>query len=213
MSRSRITTYISPLTSTSARSSGSKRTRSSTCTERTREPMPTTRHHESRLPPSAAFAGMRMPPVEVRSPGSRSRATSTRSCSIRMGVFSPAGGWDSAAVARLVTGVRSVHDLADQSEHDHDGRDAARHLEDVVPARCSVGRHEVALHLVDLAPGNRLGAGPVDELVDRRGQPLPGHLDVGLDQVQVPAVAHAHTPRRSLLRGNVTVSPMSERSE
>src|SRR4051812_29242534 len=139
MSRSRITTYISPLTSTSARSSGSKSTRSSTCTARTSDPTPTTRHQASRLPPISAVAGIRIPPVDLRSPGSRSSATSTRSWSIRIGVFSPAADVAAAAAElRLLTWSRSLHHLADQAEHDDDADDPSDDLEDVLGARCAV---------------------------------------------------------------------------
>ncbi len=62
MSRSRSTTYVSPCTSTSAFSSGSKSTRSSTSTVRTLAPTATTRDQDSRRPPIAAVAGIRMPP-------------------------------------------------------------------------------------------------------------------------------------------------------
>ena len=64
-----------------------------------RQPRGTTR---ARRPPSAAVAGIRMPPLERRSPGSRSTATRTRSCSIWIGVFSPVGSVTSAML-RLLT--------------------------------------------------------------------------------------------------------------
>src|SRR5215213_3282211 len=214
MSRSRTTTYISPLTSTSALSSGSNSTRSSTWTERTREPTPTTRHHASRLPPISVVAGIRMPPVDLRSPGSRSSATSTRSCSIRIGVFSPVidVGADAAdAELRLLTSPRSLHDLADQPEHDDDPDHTADDLDDVVGARRAVRRHEVPLDLVDLALRDRLRTRPVLQLVDRRGQPLAGHLDVALDRAEVP-VSHTHSSSWPSST-NVTVCRMSERSE
>src|SRR5690348_4253107 len=115
--------------------------------------MPTTRHQLSRLPPIAAVAGIRMPPLDLRSPASRSRTTRTRSCSIRIGsCFSPSV----CLVVRLVTRVLAG-DLADQGEDHHEPDDPAGDLDDVVGAR-AVRVHEEALDRADLALGDGLRA-------------------------------------------------------
>src|SRR5689334_22810035 len=85
-SRSRRMIRSSPCTSTSCWSSGEKSTWSPTFTWRTLEPTPRASPHTSRLA-TCAVAGMRMPPVERRSPSSLRSATRMRSCSILIGSF------------------------------------------------------------------------------------------------------------------------------
>src|SRR4051794_675535 len=85
-SRSRRMIRSSPCTSTSCWSSGEKSTWSPTLTWRTPEPTPRASPHTSRLA-TCAVAGMRMPPVERRSPSSLRSATRMRSCSILIGSF------------------------------------------------------------------------------------------------------------------------------
>src|SRR5215475_5841848 len=84
MSRSRRITYTSPCTSTSCRSSGLNSTRSPASTARTWLPTASASAHISRVA-TCAVDGMRMPPVERRSPSSRGTRTRTRSCSILIG--------------------------------------------------------------------------------------------------------------------------------
>src|SRR3712207_3661088 len=76
----------SPCTSTSCWSSGEKSTWSPTFTWRTLDPTPRASPQTSRLA-TCAVAGMRMPPVDRRSPSSRRSATRMRSCSILIGSF------------------------------------------------------------------------------------------------------------------------------
>src|SRR3954465_723895 len=83
-SRSRRMIRSSPCTSTSCWSSGEKSTWSPTFTCRTLEPTPRAPPQTSRLA-TWAVAGMRMPPVERRSPSSLRSATRMRSCSILIG--------------------------------------------------------------------------------------------------------------------------------
>src|SRR3712207_5855867 len=79
----------SPWTSTSCWSSGENSTWSPTLTWRTLPPTARASPHTSRLA-TWAVAGIRMPPVDRRSPSSLRRETSSRSCSIWMG-RAPAG--------------------------------------------------------------------------------------------------------------------------
>src|SRR4051812_35285386 len=74
----------SPCTSTSCWSSGEKSTWSPTAICRTFGPTPRASPHPSRLAPWAV-AGIRMPPLDRRSPSSLRRETSSRSCSILIG--------------------------------------------------------------------------------------------------------------------------------
>src|SRR3954469_12088577 len=171
MSRSRMSTYVSAFTSTSALSSGSNSTRSPTSTVRTCGPTAATRDQASRRPPIAAVAGITMPPVERRSPASESTETRTRSWSMRIGVLSATD-----------PSHRLLREAAYDDHEDHEPDDGAAHLEDVVGARVAVRVHEVRLQPGDLPTNDRLRAGPVGELVDRRGQPLAGRLDVVLDR-------------------------------
>src|SRR5687768_3912344 len=145
MSRSRITTYTSPCTSTSALSSGSNSTRSPTSTARACGPAATTRDQARRLPPIAAVAGMTMPPEDRRSPDSWSSSTRIRSWSILMGVLSV------------------TDDLAEDTQQDEDADGAPDDLEDVVGARLAGGRvDEVRLEGGHLTLGDGLRARAVD---------------------------------------------------
>ena len=162
-------------------SSGSKSTRSPASTARACGPTATTRDQASRRPPMAAVAGMTMPPDERRSPDSLSSSTRIRSCSILMGVLS----FPSGLGAQLAT-LRMKREQRDRADH------AAGDLEDVVGARLpGRGVDEVGLDGAHLAAHDRLGAGAVEELVDRGRQALPGLLDLALEGGHL--VAH---PRR-----------------
>src|SRR6478735_9239545 len=175
-SRSRITMYTSPATSTSALSSGSNSTLSPTSTARACGPTATTRDQASRRAPMAAVAGMTMPPLERRSPASWSSSTRIRSWSILMGVLS-------------LTVL--LDDLAGDDEERDDADGDARDLEDVVGAWLP-GRpvHEVRLDAADLAPDDRLGVRAVEELVDGGRQALPGLLDLKLESGHLLVLAH-----------------------
>src|SRR3954471_23107522 len=118
MSRSRMTTYTSPATSTSALSSGSKSTLSPTSTERACGPTATTRDQARRRAPMAAVAGITMPPDDRRSPASLSTSTRIRSWSILMGVLS------------FTTGTALRGDLADHDEQRDHADDPAGDLQD-----------------------------------------------------------------------------------
>src|SRR3954471_9959841 len=88
-SRSRRMIRSSPCTSTSCWSSGENSTWSPTFTCRTLPPTPRASPQTSRLA-TCAVAGIRMPPVDRRSPSSLRSATRMRSCSILIGSL-PAG--------------------------------------------------------------------------------------------------------------------------
>src|SRR3954447_1622439 len=90
-SRSRRMIRSSPCTSTSLWSSEEKSTWSPTFTWRTLGPTPRASPQTSRLA-TCAVAGMRMPPVDRRSPSSLRSATRTRSCSIMIGSFPGVSG-------------------------------------------------------------------------------------------------------------------------
>src|SRR5215218_10317712 len=83
-SRSRRMIRSSPCTSTSCWSSGENSTWSPTFTCRQLAPTPRASPQISRLA-TCAVAGIRMPPVERRSPSSLRSATRIRSCSILIG--------------------------------------------------------------------------------------------------------------------------------
>src|SRR4029453_9535936 len=89
-SRSRRMIRSSPCTSTSCWSSGENSTWSPTFTCRTLGPTPFASPHTSRLA-TCAVAGIRMPPLERRSPSSLRRVTRRRSCSILIGSPLPLG--------------------------------------------------------------------------------------------------------------------------
>src|SRR5688572_33006016 len=108
-----------------------------------------------------------MPPADRRSPASRSTSTSSRSWSILMGAFSVTPD----TIPRV---VESAHDAAHGDEQRHDAEDSAGDLENVVGARVPGGVDEVGLDGADPAADDRLRVGPVDELVDRAGQPVSG---------------------------------------
>src|SRR5262245_14489110 len=99
--------------------------------------MAATLDQASRRAPSAAVAGMTMPPLLRRSPDSLSSCTSTRSCSIRIGVLS-------------VMERTSARDAADQHDHGHEACDAARHLEDVLGSGRAALVDEEVLDVGDL---------------------------------------------------------------
>src|SRR5689334_22437415 len=176
-----MATYSSPWISTSPLSSGSKRTRSPTSIDRACGPTAITSAQARRLPPIAAVAGMRMPPLERRSPASSSSSTRIRSCSILIGRLSP-----DCAPTFVVAPLISGGDLAHQDEQRDRSGDAADDLEDVVRAGSSAGGvDEVGLDRGGLPLRDRLGTGAVHQLVDRARQALAGRLDLLLQRRHV----------------------------
>src|SRR3954447_26939820 len=119
----------SPCTSTSLWSSEEKSTWSPTFTWRTLGPTPRASPQTSRLA-TCAVAGMRMPPVDRRSPSSLRSATRMRSCSILIGSFPsesgtaftvPTGPRTSAPAQFVEAGVvdaEVVRDLVDDGDRD-----------------------------------------------------------------------------------------------
>src|SRR3954454_81467 len=98
----------SPWTSTSCWSSGEKSTWSPTFTCRTLAPTPRASPQTSRLA-TCAVAGIRIPPVERRSPSSLRRATRIRSCSILIGSALPLATSDGMVIT--VRGASSPAEL------------------------------------------------------------------------------------------------------
>src|SRR3954470_9126021 len=202
-SRSRRMIRSSPCTSTSCWSSGENSTWSPTFTWRTLEPIPRASPHTSRLA-TCAVAGIRMPPVERRSPSSLRSATRMRSCSILIGSFPaesgtaftvPTGPRTSAPAQFVEAGVvdaEVVRDLVDDGD-----RDLLDHL---------------VLGLADVADGLAVDHDPVGQ----RTAVLPASLgqrvalvepeQVGLLLVEVlheddDVVQQRHQLRRDLVEG------------
>src|SRR5689334_13190672 len=116
---------------------------------------------------------MTMPPVERRSPASLSSSTSTRSCSIRIGLLSPTS----------VSCPTSAGDATDHDEQADEPDHPADDLEDVLGARVAVLVDERRLHGRDLAAHDVLRTGAVDQLVDRGRETLAGLLDLALQRL------------------------------
>src|SRR5215217_1442320 len=116
----------SPCTSTSCWSSGENSTWSPTLTCRTLAPTARASPHTSRLA-TWAVAGMRMPPVERRSPSSLRRATRIRSCSILIGSppFFPAEEAASGTSSTLPGGRSAVLEQAQHQEGQRPGDEPA----------------------------------------------------------------------------------------
>src|SRR3954447_2606589 len=122
------------------------------------------RDQASRRPPIAAVAGITMPPLERRSPWS-STETSTRSCSIRIGVLS---------FSSVTAGASLSGHLADDDDERDEACDPPGDLEDVVGAGVALRVDEEGAHRSNLALDDGLGAGSVEQLVDGPGELLPG---------------------------------------
>src|SRR3954452_1176056 len=188
----------SPCTSTSCWSSGENSTWSPTFTWRTLEPIPRASPHTSRLA-TCAVAGIRMPPVERRSPSSLRSATRMRSCSILIGSFPAVSGTPiklvlapAELVQPLLADPEVVRDLVDDGD-----RDLLDHL---------------VLGLADVADGRAVDHDPVGQ----RTAVLPASLgqrvalvepeQVGLLLVAVlheddDVVQQRHQLRRDLVEG------------
>src|SRR5690348_17277686 len=160
--------------------------------------MAATLAHANRCPPIAAVAGITMPADERRSPASLSSTTSTRSCNIRIGVFSA----PRAGPSCWLTSARDLpqhHHRGDQAEH------RSGHLDDVVHARPTLRVDEVGLEALRLTAGDGLRTGPVDELVDGLGKTFAGRLDLALEGVRRCRVAPAWAVGHRLGHGRLLV--------
>ncbi|EKX68548.1 antioxidant, AhpC/TSA family, partial [Streptomyces ipomoeae 91-03] len=221
-SRSRMSTYATPRTSTSARSSGSKRTRSPVSTVRTFWPTATT-SAQARRRPTAAVAGIRMPPPERRSPSAVSCRTSTRSCSIRMGNLS---WWVFSLTPRTYLSSSAPTTPSAESEESDDADDHEGDRHDALHPGRPVLADQLALHITHDAVDRdvRLAEGVVDvgdhlgprvaddglrvhpdaDLVERLGERVAAAPDVRLDLGRgsgVRAVRHRAASRCRMRHG------------